>query len=71
MDDEIKRKNLLKSVGELKEIADFPSLYLANYFMTMRNDVDKELVLKQVNIQNDEAKKNEEKNFILQYLDQI
>jgi len=71
MDDEIKRKNLLKSVGELKEIADFPSLYLANYFMTMRNDVDKELVLKQVNILNDEAKKNELNKMWLQIIEKI
>ena len=53
------REKLLKDLDELKQIATIPNLYLANYFIRLRNDVDKEIAPKQLILKNNEQKKNE------------
>jgi phosphoribosylformylglycinamidine (FGAM) synthase-like enzyme len=56
------RKNkdtLLNDLNKIKEIAELPSLYLSNYFMKLKNDVDREFAPKQLELQNDKEKKKE------------
>ena len=56
---EMKKKQLLKYLNELKDITDLPSLYLADYFSGLRNEVDKIIVSKQMSLQDEDEKKNE------------
>ena len=53
------REKLLKDLDELKQKATIPNLFLANYFIRLRNDVDKEIAPKQLILKNDDQKKNE------------
>ena len=59
MASEITKEKLLNDSNNIKDIIDFPSLYLENYFIELRNDIDKEFALKQLELQNDEEKKKE------------
>jgi flagellar biosynthesis/type III secretory pathway chaperone len=52
------REILLNDLKKLNEIAQLPGLYLAYYFDVLRNKVDKECALKQLELQNDKEKKN-------------
>lgn len=56
---EITSENLMKDLEELKRIATIPDLYLANHFIRLRNDVDKEIVPSQLILKNNEEKKIE------------
>jgi hypothetical protein len=46
-------------LDKLKRITELPDLYLADYFDTLRNRVDKECATKQLKLKNDHAKKKE------------
>ena len=59
MASEITKEKLLNDSNNIKDIIDFPSLYLENYFIELRNDIDKEFALKQLELQNDEEKKKD------------
>ena len=59
MANEITSDKLLKSLTKLKQTAEYPSLYLTNYFIELRNDVEKEIAAKQTESTDDEEKKNE------------
>ena len=59
MASEITKEKLLNDSNKIKDIIDFPSLYLENYFIELRNDIDKEFALKQLELQNDEEKKKD------------
>ena len=59
MASEITIEKLLNDSNNIKDIIDFPSLYLENYFIELRNDIDKEFALKQLELQNDEEKKKD------------
>ena len=54
---EITKDKLLNNLNELKEILELPSLYLANFFEGLRNDVDIEFAPKQLELQNNREKK--------------
>ena len=56
---EITKEKLLNNLNELKEILELPSLYLANFFEGLRNDVDIEFAPKQLELQNNREKKNQ------------
>lgn len=56
---EMKKKQLLKDLNELKDITELPSLYLTDYFSGLRNEVDKIIVSKQMSLQDEDEKKNE------------
>ena len=55
---EITKEQLLNELKELKLIAQLPKFYLNNYFIDLRNDVDKEILAKQMeqDEQDNEAK---------------
>ncbi len=48
---------LNKEIERLKLILELPKLYLADYFIDLRNRVDKNVVSKLANLQNDDEKK--------------
>ena len=54
---ELTRNDLFKELEDLKRIADLPALYLANFFIDLRNDVDKEVVSKQTILNDDKENK--------------
>ena len=47
---------MLKDLEELKNIAELTNLYLADYFNEVRNDMDKEIVSKQIKLHDDDKK---------------
>jgi len=53
---EITRDHLLQELEELKDIVELPSIYLADYFRDLRNDVDKVITSKRVDLQSDSQK---------------
>ena len=53
------REKLLHKLRVLNEIAEFPNLYLANYFANVRNEVDNEIALKLLEMKNDIKQKRE------------
>jgi len=48
-------ESLLTELNELREIVEFPRLYLINYFIDLKNQVDKQFALKQFREQNIET----------------
>ncbi len=69
---EIKNKDtLLNDLNKIKEIAELPSLYLSNYFMELKNDVDREFAPKQLELQNDKEKKKELNELWQQMIEKI
>lgn len=47
---------MFKDLEELKNVAELPNLYLADYFNEVRNDMDKEIVSKQMKLHDDDKK---------------
>ncbi len=66
-----RKEKLMSDVEKLKEIALLPNLYLANYFMDLRNDVDKELLPQQLNLENNQEKKQEMNELWKQIIEKI
>jgi ABC-type branched-subunit amino acid transport system ATPase component len=66
-----RKEKLMSDVEKLKEIALLPNLYLANYFMDLRNDVDKELLPQQLNLENNQEKKQEINELWKQIIEKI
>ena len=58
---EISKDELLKEIERLKLILELPKLYLADYFINLRNTVDKNVVSKLLNLQKDDEH-SEKKN---------
>ena len=56
---ETKKRQMLQKIEDLKLIIEIPKLYLANYFQDLRNEVDKEMLPKQILHHNDTEMKNE------------
>ena len=55
---ETNKDKLHKSIQNLRQILELPKLYLADYFIDLRNKVDKAIVFKLFSFQNEEEKKN-------------
>ena len=51
------KNQVLKEIEELKQNLEFPNLYLANYFFELRNEVDKEILSKQIKLEDDDENK--------------
>ena len=56
---ETKKQRILQKLEDLKLIGEIPKLYLANFFIELRNSVDKEMFSKQMLHNNDTEIKNE------------
>ena len=56
---ETKKRQMLQKIEDLKLIIEIPKLYLVNYFQNLRNEVDKEMLPKQILHHNDTEMKNE------------
>ena len=63
---QIKREQLMKHLEKLNDACELPGLYLTNYFVILRNDVDKEIVSKQINLQDKDQKKHKKLNELWQ-----
>ena len=55
----ITKEKLLNDLNKIKDIIELPSFYFSNYFSDLRNDVDKQLAPKQLELQNDKEKMKE------------
>ena len=53
----------LIELNELREIVESPRLYLINYFIDLKNRVDKPFVLKQIREQNNKTNQKLSKNW--------
>ncbi len=54
---EKQREQFLKELDDLKQIIELPTLYLANYFSDLRNQVDLEINTQKMLLQNDDKEK--------------
>ena len=54
----ITREQLQTEFEKFKEICELPELYLENYFIELRNNVDKCMVLNEMNLETDELNEN-------------
>ena len=54
-----KREQMLSKLEDLKKIVEIPKLYVADYFIELRNKVDKEMFSKQMIHKDDNQMKNE------------
>jgi len=53
---------LIKDLGELKNNAELPALFLTNYFLELRKKVDNEIATKQMNLkEGDDIEENKKK----------
>ena len=71
MASEITKEKLLNYLNKIKDIVELPSLYLENYFIELRNDVDKEFASKLLELQNDEEEKKELNELWQQMIEKI
>jgi hypothetical protein len=53
---EIKKEELFKEIEELKQAVDFPGFFLANYFSDLRNETNKKIETKQINLKKEDKK---------------
>ena len=60
----VKYIEILNKLDELKQIVELPELYLANHFDELRNEIDKEITSKQMNLVKTEIEKKHELNQI-------
>ncbi len=59
---EITKELVLKELDALKEIVQLPNLFIANYFEYLRNDVDKQIATKLIQLEENEKEKKNELN---------
>ncbi len=59
---ELIKEELIKDLGELKNNAELPALFLTNYFLELRKKVDNEIATKQMNLkEGDDIEENKKK----------
>ena len=50
------REQIVEELNRLTSVVELPCFFLANYFSNMRNDVDKAIVFKQIELNGEETK---------------